>query len=397
MSARAPSPAPDGLDRAGRLSLLGIVAAAIAATVAMSPAPPAAGENLGILALGAAFVALLVLGGERMADAAAPLRALYFAAGLGLAALIFALQARLGSFGMAWLLLMPLLVQGTFVWGWAGVAALAAATVLLPAVHVLRLAGPAAALEVAVGVGAATVFVLLFSAANRRERHARRESERLSGELAAANRRLAELAIESEELATARERNRLAREIHDSVGHGLTVGHVQIQAARVHLGRDPARALPALDAAAAAVRQGLDELRRSVRALRATPLAGRSLGEALEALRRGAAAEGPAVTLRLLGDATGLEPDAALTLYRVAQEGLTNVRKHSAARSVEIVLDCRGDRVALTVSDDGIGHAEPAAPGFGLLGLRERLALQGGALEAAALPEGGFRLRAEIG
>lgn len=390
-------PASGDLDRFGRLSLLAIVSVAVGATVAMNEAALLAPENLGILALGSLFLTLLVAVGERLARLGAVMLALYFACQLALASGIFLLQGRLGSFGMAWLLLMPLLVQGVFASGRGGIALLTAATTLLPALHVYRLAGATAALEVGIGIAAASAFVLLFSLATVRERRAREESERLAGELAEANRRLAELAVESEELATARERNRLAREIHDSVGHGLTVGHVQIRAARVHLSGAPQAALTALDAAAAAVRQGLDELRLSVASLRSPPLAGRSLVDALEAMRREAEGDGRTAALEIRGAVRPLDPEIALTLYRVAQEGLTNVSKHSDAGRVEIVLAYREDGASLSVTDDGRGGTTPGTTGFGILGLRERLALHGGRLESGALPAGGFRLHAEVG
>lgn len=396
MASRVDPPSAGDLDRFGRLSLLAIVAVAVTATVAMNEAPLASTENGGIVVLGALFLALLVFAGERLPTLGPLSQALYLLGQLALAGGIFLLQGRLGSFGMAWLLLMPLLVQAAFALGTVGLCLVTAATILLPALHVHRLGGFAAALEVGIGITAASAFVLLFSLATVRERRAREESERLAAELAAANRRLAELAVESEELATARERNRLAREIHDSVGHALTVGHVQIRAASVHLAGNPERAEVALDAAAAAVRQGLEELRLSVASLRSPPLASRSLVDALEGLLPEAVAEGRVAELEIRGEVRGLEAETALTLYRVAQEGLTNVRKHSDARHIRLVLDFRASGAALSISDDGSAQAGDRAPGFGLLGLRERLALQGGALEAGPLPEGGFRLHAEV-
>jgi signal transduction histidine kinase len=296
---------------------------------------------------------------------------------------------------MAWILLLPLLVQAMFVWGRWGVAAMAAVVLALPTLHVAHLGGAAAALEVGFGVGAGIVFVLLFSAATLRESRARRESERLGADLAAANERLAELARNAEELATSRERNRLAREIHDSVGHSLTVAHVQLEAAAALLERDPREARQPLEQAAASVRHGLAELRRSVAALRAAPLAG-GLEAALHDLCAEAAAGGPAAELRVLGAPRPLAAASALALYRVAQEGLTNARKHAAASRVEVALDYRAGEVALTVADDGRGPLPDARGGFGLLGLAERLAPLGGVVAAGARPAGGFELRAQV-
>jgi signal transduction histidine kinase len=370
-----------------------IALAAVASSIAMNDAPATAVENLAIGGLGLTYLALLVGAGGRLARAGAGAKLGYFALQLALAAAILALQARLGSFGTVWILLMPLLVQGMVVGRWPGVTALTALALALPTLHALRLAGPAPADEVLVGVGAAIVFVLLFSAVTLRERRARAESERLAAQLAGANRRLAELAVEAEELAAARERNRLAREIHDSVGHSLTVANVQIEAAGVHLERDWERAGAALGKAAGAVKQGLTELRRSVGALRGGPLQNRSLAGALDGLRAEAEEEGLEASVRVLGDPRPIPPEMALALFRAAQEGLTNVRKHARAGRAAIGLDYRtAGRVTLKVTDDGAGPRPESDGGFGLLGLRERVGLLGGTLDARPLPAGGFEL-----
>lgn len=131
----APSPAARDLDRLGRLTLVGSVSAALVATVAMGDAPAGAAANLVLVGLGLVVLGLMVLVGDRMPQARPTSRVVYFAVQLALVALIFAAQASFGSFGMAWLILMPLLAQGTLCWGWRGRALLAVAVVLLPAVH----------------------------------------------------------------------------------------------------------------------------------------------------------------------------------------------------------------------------------------------------------------------
>jgi signal transduction histidine kinase len=393
--APAARPAADP-GRFGRSALIAVVGAGVLATVAMNDASPLAAENLGIVALGGLFLLVLVRVGDRLEAMVPASRVLYFAGELGVVVGIFALQARLGSFGMAWILLMPLLVQGMFVWSWRGMSALTAAVLLLPFFHVLRLAGGAAALEVLVGVGAGVVFVLLFSAATRRERQARARSDRLGEELAVANRRLAELAVQAEELAAERERTRLAREIHDSVGHSLTVAHVQIASSRVHLGPAAAAAQGALDKAGDAVRQGLAELRRSLAGLRSDALAGRPLLEALELLCREASAAGIPTELEVRGEPRSLSRETALTLFRAAQEALTNVQRHSGAARAEVVVDYRPAEVALRVRDDGRGITASEGGGFGLLGVRERVGLHGGVFAAGPGREAGFELSVEI-
>lgn len=389
---------PSELDRIGRLTLIGVTAAALGASVLMNEARPLAAENLGIFGVGAIFLTILVGIGDRLEALATAARVGYFTLQLLLAAFVFLLQARLGSFGMAWIILMPLLVQGMFVWSRRGMAALSFAVLALPVLHVLHLTGWRSAAEVAIGVGAGIVFVLLFSAATVREARARSESEQLSRDLFDANRRLAELAVHSAELASERERLRLAREIHDSVGHGLTVANVQIEAAGIHLHRDPDAVPSALAKAASAVRQSLAELRTSVGSLRAGPLENHDLAGALEDLRRQMDETGVSTELRVLGSPRTLPHDLSLTLFRVAQEGLTNVHKHASARRALMTLDYdEGERVVLEILNDGIGEAaKGVSRGFGLLGLEERVAIQGGRLEAGLLTSGQFSLRTVI-
>ncbi|HEY1014203.1 MAG TPA: histidine kinase, partial [Herpetosiphonaceae bacterium] len=203
---------------------------------------------------------------------------------------------------------------------------------------------------------AALAFVVAFTTLLARERSMRSRIEQLAAELGAANGKLRDYALQAEELATTKERNRLAREIHDSLGHYLTVVNVQIEAAGALLEREPARAREALAKAQAGTREGLGEIRRSVAALRA-PERG-SLAEQLARLAEEARATGLAVTLDLDGAARPLPPPVEHALFRAAQEGLTNARKYAAASRIELALDY-GDpaQVRLLVADDGVGSA----------------------------------------
>jgi signal transduction histidine kinase len=178
-------------------------------------------------------------------------------------------------------------------------------------------------------------------------------------------------------LSAEAERTRLARDIHDSLGHHLTAIAVQLEKAQAFRGRDPDAADQALADARASVRQALGDVRLSVRALRggAGPAA---LPAMLTELVREADAGQPQVTLSVTGDDALLSPAASTVLYRGAQEALTNARRHSGARKVSVSL-ALGDREArLVVADDGRGFGPGCPPGFGLLGIRERAALAGG-------------------
>jgi signal transduction histidine kinase len=142
--------------------------------------------------------------------------------------------------------------------------------------------------------------------------------------------------------------------------------------------------------------QGLQEVRRSVAALRASPLEGKSLPAALSDLAAQSGGAGLTAQLTVSGEPQALSPEAALTLYRAAQEGLTNCRKHSGVTSARLVLEyLPSGRARMTVSDDGAGGEETAG-GFGLLGVRERAQLLGGAVTVQTAPGEGFTLTIEV-
>jgi signal transduction histidine kinase len=323
----------------------------------------------------------------------------------GAALAYFGVQLSLGAFivywgyGSAWLLLLPLASQsielprrGTLL-----VCLLLVVTIALPGLFPARLLASGlvhpeevaantfwAALEFAM----ALVFVLLFSEVVVRERQAR-------AELDEAHRRLGEYAVQVEDLATIQERNRLAREIHDCLGHHLTAIHVHLEAARTFLEGQPKQALDALGKAQSLTQEGLAEVRRSVAALRASPLEGRSLPEALASVVDECGRAGIATRLTVKGSPRPLLSPAKHALFRAGQEGLTNVRKHAQASQAEITLDYDGLVVRLTVQDDGIGAAD-ADGGFGLLGVRERVHLLGGRVEVDTAPGEGFMLQVEV-
>jgi two-component system NarL family sensor kinase len=143
-------------------------------------------------------------------------------------------------------------------------------------------------------------------------------------------------------------------------------------------------------------RDSLEEARRSVLDLRAAPLAGRPLAEALAALGRAFTAEtGVLARVQAEGEAT-LPLRVEAELYRIAQEALANVRRHARATRVEIVLRADAGEVALVIRDDGVGFVveRGAAGGHGLVGMRERARLLGGRLRVASWPGRGTRVTA---
>ena len=210
------------------------------------------------------------------------------------------------------------------------------------------------------------------------------------------NRQIRRYAAQAEELATIQESNRLAREIHDGLGHSLTVINMQIQGALAVLDQDRARAEQILARAQECARDALADVRHSVAALRAAPSERRPLPEALAGLTGESDAAGLPTALAVAGAPRPLPPQTELTLYRAAQEGLTNVRRHARATRADVTLDYRdAERVRLEVRDDGFGAASTDG-GFGLLGLRERVLLLGGTLAIQTAPGQGLTLRVEL-
>lgn len=222
---------------------------------------------------------------------------------------------------------------------------------------------------------------------------AQAESQQLLRELHEAHTRLQTYAAQVETLAVAEERNRLAREMHDTLGHRLTVVAVQLEAIIRLIVTDPERATAMARAAREEVRTALAELRQTVAALR-TPL---EADLPLEpALRRLAAefemATGLPVTLHLPAALPALPATHRLALYRAAQEGLTNVQKHAAATQAWLTLTVTDGQVSLSIADDGRGPATDAVGGFGLRGLRERADYLGGTVTLRPGPQGGTEL-----
>ncbi len=204
--------------------------------------------------------------------------------------------------------------------------------------------------------------------------------------------------------AAAEERNRMAREVHDTVAKGLVSVLLQLRSAEGALSAGRLSELhTAIDEAAAAARFALDETRRSVLGLAPSPMAGSSLEEALERELAWANRTGSAdVRLVVAGEPTPLRAEVAHSLFRIAQEALTNALHHADARSVRIGIVHGETSVTLLVQDDGGGfdpaevESSGALHGMGLRGMAERARLLGGTLEVESTPGWGTRVRAEL-
>lgn len=213
--------------------------------------------------------------------------------------------------------------------------------------------------------------------------------------LEAANRKLTEYAAQVDELATLRERNRLAREIHDSLGHYLTVVNTQIEAARTVLDTDLERSVYLLERAQSLTKEGLSEIRRSVAALRSSPIEQRPLPDAIRMLLNEHEASGVMIDYQIEGEQRSMPEVLKQVLYRAAQEGLTNLHKHAHATSAELRLSFTTGYITLVLRDNGVGSPNPTT-GFGLVGLQERVKLVGGRFTVETAPNHGFLLRVEV-
>jgi len=238
------------------------------------------------------------------------------------------------------------------------------------------------------------VFVVVITELAVKEQRAKREVERLVAELKEANDKLRQYADQVEELATLKERNRVAREIHDSLGHYLTVVIVQIEAAMAVFEKDRESSLDVLRKAQGLAQKGLGDVRRSVAALRASPAETRSLIDSLNTLIEECRVSGLPAEFQFAGTPRNLDPSAELALYRAAQEALTNVRRHSKARAATVTLNYSTDSVWLKVHDDGVGATE-VTKGFGLIGMHERVQNLGGEVRITTATNQGFML--EVG
>lgn len=246
----------------------------------------------------------------------------------------------------------------------------------------------------------AFLFCFLFPLAVRREGIERARAEALVTELEGAQRQLRAYAAESEELAISRERNRMAREIHDTLGHYLTILAVQLETALKMEELGDGRLHAELVEARRAAAECLAEVRRSVAALRPADLTTLSLPDALARLVSEYEALDPTIEIALdvEGSTDPLDLEQRLALYRCAQEALTNIRKHANASRALLRLRVDESKAEFLALDDGRGASSDSenAPGFGLLGIRERVALLGGTSSIGPEPGKGWRVQVTL-
>jgi NarL family two-component system sensor histidine kinase YdfH len=314
----------------------------------------------------------------------------------------FVVQAAL-AFGIGllarghWLpaaLYLPLAGQmaGTF---WPRLRAVALAAVLcfaLLAVNLTMSWGPQAFVQFW-PIGVLTfAFVLIYVVLFVRQEQAREHSQALLQELEVAHRQLQEYAAQVEELSVGRERERMARELHDTLAQGLAGLILQLEAADGHLeGGNPIRAQEVVQQAMQRARTTLQEARRAIQSLRPAAL---EQGNLMDAIRREiqqfAADTGVRTTLAVGADAPDVSPAMAQDILRIVQESLSNVARHAQASHVRVRLAENRHGLVVVVQDDGVGF-DPAEglerPGcYGVAGMRERARRLGGALRVESAP-----------
>ncbi|MFI1963462.1 sensor histidine kinase [Streptomyces pathocidini] len=233
-------------------------------------------------------------------------------------------------------------------------------------------------------------WVLAIVAASELGRTRRQQLLRQRAEQAAAQRRRAD-----------EERLRIARELHDVLAHSISVINVQAGVGLALLDRDPEQARTALTTIKAASKEALGEVRQVLDTLRAPGAAPRAPAPGLDRLpelTEQASAAGLTVEVAVEGARAPLPPGADLAAFRIVQEALTNVVRHSGSRTARVLLHYAPRELEIRVDDDGPAAAEggETGGGRGLVGMCERAAALGGTVEAGPRPDGGFRVLARI-
>jgi signal transduction histidine kinase len=208
--------------------------------------------------------------------------------------------------------------------------------------------------------------------------------------LEAANTHLSHYASTLEHLATSQERNRLARELHDTLAHTLSGLSVQLETMKAYWDVDNKAARAILDKSLVSAHTGLEETRRALKALRASPLDDLGLALAIGNMAK-ENADRAKINLNLLmsDNIPALTPDIEQCVYRIAQEAVTNVVNHSQAKNMLVKLEYADSKITLEVHDDGIGFSlenNNQAGHFGLVGMHERAQLIGGTLTVTSKP-----------
>jgi signal transduction histidine kinase len=240
----------------------------------------------------------------------------------------------------------------------------------------------------------------------KRDRLRWRENRELTDDLRRTKQQLRQYAEQVADTVVLEERTRLARDIHDSIGHTLTAAAIQLTKAEGYFSRDADTALHAIVEARGCIQEGMRDIREVLGTLNSR--AGDfDLLDQVRRLADSLPGDRFKVDLRLSGDQRAYNKAVLLAVYRMVQEGITNILKHSDANRVEIQVNLGKNRVKASVRDNGRGftltgdneggnHLEAGGLGFGLEGLRDRISLVRGTMKIESPPGGGTSLQADI-
>ncbi|HSM23481.1 MAG TPA: sensor histidine kinase [Anaerolineaceae bacterium] len=243
---------------------------------------------------------------------------------------------------------------------------------------------------------AGLIYVMVFTQMAIDEERSKNEVERLVLELEDVNDKLRSYANEVEQLTVIKERNRIAREIHDGLGHYLTTIHMQLLAAQAIIDEDPTKAKDSIENARSQSQMALLDVRRSVSTLRYDQTENETIREALDRAIRPCEWIGIKSHLEINGNEKDLDHSIRSTIFRIVQETVNNTCKYSKAENYECILDFSDEKIIfLHISDDGLGMNEFRS-GYGLQGLKERIELLHGTLNIYTSPQIGFRIEIEL-
>lgn len=239
-------------------------------------------------------------------------------------------------------------------------------------------------------------FIVSFTQMVVNEERSRIEIEGLVKDLEATNEQLKLYANQVEELTLTRERNRMAREIHDGLGHYLTTISMQIKAAQATMKKDPGSATELLSTAETLADDALKDVRQSISALRDTKTSDIPFTQRLTRLLKPFENTGYLTEVKVIGVEKQLNPEVEVLFFRALQEGLSNIGKHSNASKINVQISYEINGVtSLTLTDDGVG-ANALNGGYGIIGLRERVEQLNGNLSIETNKNKGFTLKVTV-
>ncbi|MFT5195122.1 MAG: signal transduction histidine kinase [Cellvibrionaceae bacterium] len=295
-----------------------------------------------------------------------------------------------------WLILPLLLVSLQY--GVKIVATFTAGTIIIPvllAIPPARFYGGAVRQHLQQGVVRLVLYLLVGFIISRITTQQREQRQ----ELAIKNGELTRLTTSLEDLTITRERNRLARELHDTLSHTLSAVNIQLKALETVMETDPAAAKNRVAQMQNLTRDGLNEARRALGELRAKPIEEFGLATALRRLAQQAAERGGfQIQIAMPLQFEGVPSQTEQQIYRIAEEAFNNIVRHAQARRVDLSFNRRGNRLTLEIKDDGVGFDLSNRPDsrYGVTGMQERARLIGGSLSFQSQSDAGTTIQLTV-